>query len=218
DAGLGGGGGGDDQDAVLQGGGDDALGLTGEDAAQGHVHAVVHQHAVGGDGGVGVALGVLGVQLKGVAVDAAGLIDLIHSDLRAVAGGGAVVGVVAGHGADQAQQQGLVAVSGVGVGAGIGAGVGGSVRAGVGAGVGVRAGLLTGRAGGQTEDQGQAEHQAQELGQFLHFHYLVFSNFYFQPFGSKYQKEKRPCRGAAKPVSNFPPRWQRVTITDLPAG
>ena len=106
DALLRGGGAGDDQQIVVLGGGDDGLCLAGEDAAEGDVHTVVHQLTEGGDSGVGIALGVLGLQDELAAVDAAGLVDLVHGDLRAVAGGGAVVGVVAGHGANQAQLDG----------------------------------------------------------------------------------------------------------------
>ena len=112
---LGRGGTGDDEYVVVLGGGDDGLGLAGQHAAQRDVHLIVHQLTKGRDGGVGIALRVLGLQLELPAVDAAGGIDLLHSHLSAVTGGGTVVGIVTGHGADEAQQQSLVASAAVAV-------------------------------------------------------------------------------------------------------
>ncbi len=81
--------------------------LTGQHRAQTDVHAPVHQLAVGRHGALRVALRVLEAQLQLLAVHAAGGVDLLDGQLRAVLYGQTIVGIAAGQGADAAQLNGL---------------------------------------------------------------------------------------------------------------
>ena len=181
DAGLGRGGGRHDQDVVSLGSGDDGSGFAGEHAAQGHVHAVIHEFVVSRNSGVGIALGVLGGQGEGPAVDAAGSVDLIHSNLSAVADRSTIVGIVAGHGADEAQQDVVVAIAG-----------GGGF---------VGCSLLLGAAGCQTHNHENGQQQSNDLLHFLLPRFLVGN--LLKPFGNNTGIKNRLCR-RAKPLTYTP--------------
>ena len=81
--------------------------LTGQHTAQAHIHAPVHQLAVGRHSALRVTLRILEVDLQLLTVDAAGGVDLLDGQLRAVLYGQTVVGVTAGQGAHAAQLNGL---------------------------------------------------------------------------------------------------------------
>ena len=114
------------------------------------------QSVVGGHGGVGHAGVILVLELE--PDGAAQGVDLLHGDLRAPLGGGAVLGVVAGDGADAAHLDGnhvgaaLVVVSGGG--ALLSARIGGS---------GAGLASVVGTAGQQAEAHGARHKQGRKI-------------------------------------------------------
>lgn len=105
DGGVGGSRRGQDQNAVVLGGSNNGGVLTGENAAEADIHAVVDQHAVGVDRAFRITNRVLIIEHQGHAVDTAGRVDLINRNLGAVAGRIAVNSIVAGQRAYTADQQ-----------------------------------------------------------------------------------------------------------------
>ena len=102
DALIGGAGGGDQQDIIITGSGNNGGILTGENAAEGNLHAPVHQLAIGIDSAFGLALGILIAEFDLLAGNAASLVDLLDGQFSAVLFGQTVVGIGAGEGADAA--------------------------------------------------------------------------------------------------------------------
>ena len=149
--GVGGGGGGDEADLLLVGGAGDGAGAAGGDGADDQAHALRHQgvESVQALGGVILVIGVDDLQLT--AQQAAGIVDLLHSQGRAGGDGGAVGSQVAGVGRDGTDQDGLAAALSRG----------GGVAAGSGC-----AAFTAAAAGGQGSCQGQSQQNAQKTFSF----------------------------------------------------
>src|SRR5699024_4767499 len=148
--GLGGSGCGDHGHIVVLGLSHNGQGGGGGDIADQSGGALVHHLGKGGDSLCGVALLVHLDDLDLLAVDAAGLVDLLDVQVGAVGHGDAVDRHVAGQGGQQAHLDGVA-----------GGGAGSCARCGSGSGRAGGAGRRT--AGGQCAHSGGSAHNSQEL-------------------------------------------------------